>query len=307
MTCEQITGFYSYCGGLPAPESADNPLGYKFSWSSRGVLLALLNTARLYADGNVVEVSGKELMSQAKPYYINPAFAFVGYPNRDSTPFREYYAIPEAKNVVRGTLRYAGFPAFIKTLVDMGFLDAEPKDYLNEAKPWAEVTKQVLGASDANEETLIIKLRALTTWESEADMERILAGLRWIGIFSETEMIEPRGTILDTLCATLENKMRYEAGERDMVMLQHKFDVSYPNGRTETRTSTLLDYGAPTGSGGASSMAKLVGVPCGVAVQLVLDGVITERGVLAPYTRNLVDPLMAAIEAEGITMVERVL
>ena len=38
----QIKEFYSYCGGLPAPECSDNPLGYKFSWSSRGVLLALL-------------------------------------------------------------------------------------------------------------------------------------------------------------------------------------------------------------------------------------------------------------------------
>ncbi|KAG9818554.1 saccharopine reductase, partial [Aureobasidium melanogenum] len=37
----KITSFLSYCGGLPAPECSDNPLGYKFSWSSRGVLLAL--------------------------------------------------------------------------------------------------------------------------------------------------------------------------------------------------------------------------------------------------------------------------
>ncbi|KAG9658271.1 saccharopine reductase, partial [Aureobasidium melanogenum] len=33
----KITSFLSYCGGLPAPECSDNPLGYKFSWSSRGV------------------------------------------------------------------------------------------------------------------------------------------------------------------------------------------------------------------------------------------------------------------------------
>lgn len=49
--------------------------------------------------------------------------------------------------------------------------------------------------------------------------------------------------------------------------------------RQETHTSTLLDYGAPVGSGaGPSSMAKLVGVPCGVSVQLILDGVITKKG-----------------------------
>ena len=31
----QILSFVSYCGGLPAPEVSNNPLGYKFSWSSR--------------------------------------------------------------------------------------------------------------------------------------------------------------------------------------------------------------------------------------------------------------------------------
>ncbi|GMF02656.1 unnamed protein product [Ambrosiozyma monospora] len=43
----KIKSFLSYCGGLPAPEDSDNPLGYKFSWSSRGVLLALRNSAKL--------------------------------------------------------------------------------------------------------------------------------------------------------------------------------------------------------------------------------------------------------------------
>jgi len=47
-------------------------------------------------------------------------------------------------------------------------------------------------------------------------------------------------------------------------MLQHKFEIENKDGRKETRTSTLCEYGAPTGTGGYSAMAKLVGVPCGV-------------------------------------------
>lgn len=91
-----------------------------------------------------------------------------------------------------------------------------------------------------------------------------------------------------------------------MVMLQHKFVIENKDGSVETHTSTLLDFGAPVGSGGYSSMAKLVGVPCGIAVQLILDGVISKKGVLAPYTRDIVDPMLKAVEREGITMVERV-
>lgn len=47
-------------------------------------------------------------------------------------------------------------------------------------------------------------------------------------------------------------------------MLQHKFLIENADGSRETRTSTLAEYGAPTGSGGYSAMAKLVGVPCAV-------------------------------------------
>lgn len=49
----KILSFLSYCGGLPAPECSNNPLGYKFSWSPRGVLLAILAQAKYRGDGAV--------------------------------------------------------------------------------------------------------------------------------------------------------------------------------------------------------------------------------------------------------------
>lgn len=303
----KINSFISYCGGLPAPSAADNPLGYKFSWSSRGVLLALLNSAKLYRDGELVEVNGKDLMNHAKPYYINPAFAFVAYPNRDSTGFREKYKIPEAQTVIRGTLRYAGFPQFIACLVKLGFLDETPKDHLSTGSKavWADVTQKAVGASSNSEDALIAKVTELASFPDAAEEQRIIQGLRWIGLFSN-EQVTARGNLLDTLCATLEQKMQYEKGEKDMVMLQHKFEIETKEGQKITRTSTLLDMGAPFHTGqGPSSMAKLVGVPCGIAVQLLLDGKINTPGVLAPYERDLVDILMAEVEKEGITMVEK--
>ena len=50
---KRVVSFTSFCGGLPAPENADVPLGYKFSWSPRGVLGAALNGARFKLDGKV--------------------------------------------------------------------------------------------------------------------------------------------------------------------------------------------------------------------------------------------------------------
>ena len=147
----KILSFLSYCGGLPAPEASNNPLGYKFSWSSRGVLLALRNNAKFYRDGKVEEVPGTELMASAKPYFIYPGFAFVAYPNRDSTPYKERYNIPEAHTIIRGTLRYQGNPEFVRVLVAMGFLDDEQKDFLTKPISWKEATARILGASSSSE------------------------------------------------------------------------------------------------------------------------------------------------------------
>ena len=121
-------------------------------------------------------------------------------------------------------------------------------------------------------------------------------------MFSST-LVHRKETLLDTLCATLEDKMQYEVDERDMVMLQHRFEIEWKDGAKETRTSTGLWFGVP---GGESAMAVTVGVPCVITCQLILDGVITERGVLAPMNMKLCQPILSALEKEGIFMVEAI-
>lgn len=301
----KIISFLSYCGGLPAPEASNNPLGYKFSWSSRGVLLALKNNAKFYENGEIVEYSGNDLMNSAKPIPIYPAFAFVGYPNRDSSPYKERYNIPEAQTILRGTLRYAGFPEFVKTLVDIGFLDDAPQGFLAADAPeiaWNDVVAKRLDSSSNAEADLVELIKEKSSIKG-AEVDRIIKGMKWLGMFSET-LVTRRGNYLDTLCATLEEKMMYAKGERDMVMLQHKFEVELKDGTKQTRTSTILEYGNPEG---ASAMARLVGMPCGVATQLVLDGVINTPGVLAPMSAEINDPLIKAIEAEGVVCHEEIL
>ncbi|KAK1768006.1 Saccharopine dehydrogenase [Phialemonium atrogriseum] len=300
----RVTSFLSYCGGLTAPENSGNPLGYKFSWSPRGVLLALRNPASFYQDGKVVNVAGPDLMATAKPYHIYPGFALVAYPNRDSTGYKERYNIPEAQTIIRGTLRYAGFPEFVKVLVDIGFLKDEEQSCCKEPIPWKEATQQILAAPSSDEKDLIAAISAKTTFKDNEQREHILAGLRWLGIFS-SEKISPGGNPLDTICATLEKKMQYAEGERDLVILQHKFGVELKDGTKQTRLSTLCDYGS-TEPGGYSAMAKLVGIPCAVAVKQVLDGTLAERGVLAPMSSKINDPLIEELKKYGISCKEEI-
>lgn len=268
------------------------------------MLLALRNTGKFYRDGTEFTVDGTELMGEAKPYFIYPGYAFVAYPNRDSTPYRERYNIPEAQTVIRGTLRYQGFPQMIKVLVDIGFLSETEYDFLKTPISWKEATKKIIGANSEKEADLLAAISSKTTFADNDERDRILAGLRWIGLFSD-DLITPRNNPLDTLCATLEQKMQYGPEERDMVMLQHKFEIENKDGSRETRTSTLVEYGDPKGY---SAMAKLVGVPCGVAVKFVLDGTISEKGVLAPMGMQLCAPLIKTLKEEhGIELIEKTL
>ncbi|PMD28077.1 putative saccharopine reductase [Hyaloscypha hepaticicola] len=271
-----ILSFLSYCGGLPAPEASDNPLGYKFSWSSCGVLLALRNAAKYYKDGKVVDIAGKDLMGTAKLYFIYPGYAFVAYPNRDSTPYKERYNIPEAQTIIRGTLRYQGFPEFVRVLVDMGFLSDEIQPFLKEPIAWKEATQKILATSSSTEEDLKFSIASKAYFKDAEEKERILAGLRW--------------------------KMQFEKDERDFVMLQHKFEIENKDGSKETRTSTLVEYGDLKGY---LAMVKLVGVLCGVVVKQVLDGTIFEKGILAPMSSKINDPLMEELRKYGIFLVEK--
>jgi saccharopine dehydrogenase (NADP+, L-glutamate forming) len=103
----------------------------------------------------------------------------------------------------------------------------------------------------------------------------------------------------------LEKKMQFEEGERDLVMLQHRFEIEHKDGKKETRTSTLVENGDPKGY---SAMAKTVGIPCGVAVLQVLDGKIKKKGILAPMDPELNQPIMDELkEKYGIYLVEKTL
>jgi saccharopine dehydrogenase (NADP+, L-glutamate forming) len=43
-------------------------------------------------------------------------------------------------------------------------------------------------------------------------------------------------------------------------------------------------------------MARLVGIPAAVAAKLVLDGTISEKGVLAPMNSKINDPLIKELK-----------
>ena len=73
-------------GGLPALESNNNPLGYKFSWSPEGAMLAATNDGRYMEHGKVIDVPGDELFKHYWLKSVPGAGVFEAYVNRDALP-----------------------------------------------------------------------------------------------------------------------------------------------------------------------------------------------------------------------------
>ncbi|RYP30965.1 hypothetical protein DL766_004616 [Monosporascus sp. MC13-8B] len=82
-------------------------------------------------------------------------YSFLAYPNRNSVPFREFYQIPEAQTIIRGSLRYDGNPQLVKALIDIGWLDVEAKDWLSPGITWAQIQQRTTSASSSSERDLL--------------------------------------------------------------------------------------------------------------------------------------------------------
>jgi saccharopine dehydrogenase-like NADP-dependent oxidoreductase len=294
----KITTFQSYCGGLPAPEANDNPYGYKFSWSPRGVILAGLNNARYRRDGQVVEVPGEQLFDHVwdVPVVIEGQHTDLqGYPNRDSMPYTEVYGIDPRDVMFRGTLRFPSWCAIQKQTARLGWLATEGIDGL-EGKTYADLTAMLTGIDGTDD----LKAKVASKLGVDTDGPEV-SGMEWLGLFSRDPLSGPTAPV-DILTQRMLEKMSYNENERDLLVLQHTFVAEFAD-KTEHITSTMIDFGIP---GGDSSMNRTVGLPAAVGVHFILDGRFTQPGVIVPVMKEFYEPAIAELERLGIQFTEEV-
>lgn len=295
-----VEGFLSYCGGLPAPDSNNNPLGYKFSWSPRGVLLAARNAAHYLRDGQEINVEGRELFQHYWPLEIKGLGEFEAYPNRDSVPYREIYGIENATTMYRGTLRNQSWCDTLYNVARLGLLD--------------ETARPVQGVTYAQFMRGLLPDDAPDSGDLKADVATYLGldtngvvinNLAWLGLFAEVPIDTPQDQLspLDLMTKVMLERMQYAAGERDLIVLEHHFEAHYADGKKERITSTLAAMGDPDG---ASAMARTVSLPAAIAVDMILRGEITAIGVHIPVTPEIYEPILTKLETLGIQFEERI-
>jgi saccharopine dehydrogenase-like NADP-dependent oxidoreductase len=294
----QVVSFRSYCGGLPAPDANDNPWGYKFSWSPRAVCMAGKNSARYRESGRLVEIPGPELFTCHHPVQVPGLGELEAYPNRDSLAYLDLYGLDGIETMFRGTLRYPGWCACMKKVVDLGLLDETTITY-PAGMTLAQWTAGFVKAAPTHD------LRRQVARHLGLDpSSNVLERLDWLGLFSDDPVpITGRPTTpLEVLAARMEAKMPYRKGERDMIVLLHQFVARFPDRHEEKTSSTLIDFGQPDGD---SSMARTVSLPAAVAVRLILSGQICATGVHIPVSPDIYNPVLDELAAMNIHCTEK--
>ena len=202
----KLRGFVSWCGGLPAPEANTNPFGYKFSWSPMGVLLAGKNSAEYLLEGKKVLIPADKLFESYELRTIEGLGDFEGYPNRNSVPYAKLYGVPEAKTMLRGTLRNLGWCETIRTMVRLGALDQVEKDWTG--MTYAGLLRKLLGTRAKDLRKVISERLGLHPGLA------IFRRLEWLGLLSEEPLPIRKGSALDILGARMIDKLSMAPGER---------------------------------------------------------------------------------------------
>lgn len=289
-----VTSFYSYCGGLPAPEANDNPFGYKFSWSPKGVLLAGKNDAHYLKENQQVDINGEALFQNNWEVSLPNGEMYQTYPNRDSLSYISTYGLEGIQTMFRGTLRNPNWCEIMDVVKKLGFL-ADADTELGTTFSPRMLTAKVSGLSESTLEADIV--RKFRIAENGPEM----TALQWLGLFDPAPRKWRANTPIDCLTELMLEKMSYRSGERDMVVLHHEFEAEFPHGRKKY-LSTLKDFGIPDGH---TAMARTVTLPVGIAVKLIASGQITATGVQIPVIPEIYEPVLTELEKQGVAFDEQ--
>lgn len=293
----ELTSFKSYTGGLVAPESNDNPWGYKFSWNPRNVILAGQGTARYIRNGSYKYIPYNRLFTDIEKIEIEGYGAFDGYANRDSLAYRLYYGIENVPTLLRGTLRHSGFCRAWDVFVKLGLTDDTYKIEKSETLTYAKLIRALLPASIKNEK-LIDAVAAFCSLPPDGEA---MTKVKWTGILNDDPIILEDASPAMILQELLERKWKLEINDKDMIVMHHEFEFEKA-GKTEKLISSLVVKGDDQKF---TAMAKTVGLPLGIVAKLLLENKISLTGVHIPVIPELYLPVLKELATMGIKFTEK--
>ena len=292
----RMEAFESYCGGLVAPESDDNPWGYKFSWNPRNVVLAGQGGAAKYIRDGVTKYTPYHMLFRHTVRIDVPGFGgFDGYANRDSLKYREAYGLEGIPTLKRGTLRKAGYCAAWDALVQLGCTDDGFAMELPGSATWSDYIGAFLPEGNAHD----AHLRTADHLDLDPQGD-VMMKLDWLGLFGNEPIGVQGRSPAATLQHLLEQKWVLGPEDKDLVVMWHRFRYSVDGNQREMLAS-LAVIGQDQQH---TAMARTVGLPIAIACKLVLNDKITDRGVMLPLKAAIYDPVLDELDKLGITFRE---
>ena len=291
----KITNFQSFCGGLVAPESNDNPWGYKFSWNPRNVILAGQGTAQFIEDGHLKFIPYNRLFTQICTINIDGYGSFDAYANRDSIGYKEPYGLTDAKTMLRGTLRQTGYCKAWNVFVKLGLTDDSYKIKNTNSLNYTSLIQSFLPLGDGT-----VKEKLISFMGNEID-EEIISMLDYLELFNNKPITLKEGSPAELLQSLLEEKWLLKPGDKDMIVMQHLFEYEL-NGEVKKMTSSLVVIGDDEVH---TAMAKTVGLPLAISIKNFLTGKFKLYGVQIPIVKEIYEPLLLELESLNIKFVEK--
>jgi len=290
----EITSFSSVCGGLPAPEAANNPLLYKFSWSPMGVIRASQNDATYRRDGKVVQINGSDLLASSEPFlHAWQSLNLEVLPNRDSLVYGQKYGIPSAKTIFRGTLRYQGFSSLLHVFKNMGILDNRETG----AATWHDTVENIQTQRGFHD----LRSFILVCAGNDKDLaSRVYNCMLWLGL--KNAPVSDPSSVVNSFCDLLEQHLQFEDGERDMVCMHHDIKAHFDDGSVESHSCSMQLFGDDS----MTAMCKTVGYTAAIGAKQILEGGITKKGLLLPTSKDVYTPSLELLAKEGIIFEEQV-
>lgn len=133
------------------------------------------------------------------------------------------------------------------------------------------------------------------------DASLTLKQLFFLGM-DDQETIINKGTCsaADVLQFALERKLALQQEDKDMIVMLHEIEYERA-GKKYKSTGTLVLEGD---DGTHTAMAKTVGLPLAIAAKCILNGQLSETGLLIPVEKSIYDVILPELEMFGIRFKE---
>jgi len=277
-----IHSFKSHCGGLVAPENDTNPWHYKISWNPRNIVTAGKSGAKYKENNQIIQKEYSSIFSNCGEVDIKGLGKLAYYPNRDSVSYIDLYDLKNAATFIRTTLRYTDFCTGWEKIIAAG-LTSDEEIINTEELSYGRFLRDQISAKKITLDTHLL--------EQQFD---------FLGLYSNKSIHQGNKSTAAILQMILEDTLKLEHGEKDMVVMLHEIEYTLNNTNYQINSSLIVKGNNDI----ETAMAKTVGLPLGIAATLILQNKIAIRGLNIPITKEIYIPVLKELESEGIIFEE---